>query len=137
MLKVVSIIMLAILSLNVMAEECANNLTELKAITQNNGLAVEWKENTNKNPLHLTLANSPGLLNLRLRTPKGEWATVTGTVCTKGDNYVAKVSKIVWGPEAPGIAKAAGIKELKLKLPYPNVLKVSVSLLSFEFHPAN
>ena len=137
MLKVVSIIMLAILSLNVMAEECANNVSELKAITQNNGLATEWKENTNKNPLHLTLANGPGLLNLRLRTPKGEWATVTGTVCTKGDNYVAKVSKIVWGPEAPGIAKAAGIKELKLKLPYPNVLKVSVSLLSFEFHPAN
>lgn len=135
-MKALLVVMISLFSFNLMAEECANNIAELKQITGNNGLALEWQENTNKNPLHLTLKDGGGQLNLRLRTIKGEWATVTGTVCTKGSNYIAKVSKIVWGPEAPGIAKAAGIKELKLKLPYPNVLKVSVSLLSFEFHPA-
>jgi len=136
MLKFVSIMFLLILSLNAFAEECASNLTELKGITKNNGLALNWTEDTNKNPLHLNLKDAGGVLNLRLKTAKGEWANVTGIICTKGDNYVAKVSKIVWGPEAPGIAKAAGIKEIKLKLPYPNVLKVSVSLLSFTFNPA-
>jgi hypothetical protein len=137
MMKILSIVFLAILSFNVMAEECANNVAELKGIVGNNGLSLHWKENTNKNPLLLTLNESAGSLNLRLRTAKGEWATVTGMICTRGDNYVAKVSKVVWGSEAPGIAKAAGIKEIKLKLPYPNVLKVSVSLLSFEFSPAD
>ena len=136
MLKFVSLMFLIVLSFNVMAEECASNLTELKGITKNNGLALNWSEDTNKNPLHLNLKDGGGELHLRLKTAKGEWANVTGIVCTRGDNYVAKVSKIVWGPEAPGIAKAAGIKEIKLKLPYPNVLKVSVSLLSFTFHPA-
>lgn len=136
MLKLVSIMFLVVLSLNAMAEECASNISELKGITKNNGLALNWTEDTNKNPLHLNLKDGGGVLQLRLKTAKGEWANVTGIVCTKGDNYVAKVSKIVWGPEAPGIAKAAGIKEIKLKLPYPNVLKVSVSLLSFTFSPA-
>lgn len=136
MLKIVSIMFLIVLSMNAMAEECASNLAELRGITKNNGLPLNWSEDTNKNPLHLNLKDGSGLLNLRLRTAKGEWANVTGIVCTKGDNFVAKVSKIVWGPEAPGIAKAASIKEIKLKLPYPNVLKVSVSLLSFTFNPA-
>lgn len=136
MLKLVSIMFLMVLSLNAMAEECASNIAQLKGITKNNGLALNWTEDTNKNPLHLGLKEGGGVLNLRLKTAKGEWANVTGIVCTRGDNYVAKVSKIVWGPEAPGIAKAAGIKEIKLKLPYPNVLKVSVSLFSFTFNPA-
>lgn len=137
MIKLISALLLLVLSLSVMAEECASNLAELKGITKNNGLALNWEEDTNKNPLHLNLKDGGGVLQLRLKTVRGEWANVTGIICTKGDNYVAKVSKIVWGPEAPGIAKAANIKEIKLKLPYPNVLKVSVSLLSFTFSPAH
>lgn len=128
---------LIILSFNVMAEDCASHISGLKNLVGNNGLPLNWTENTKKNPLQLTLKDGAGQLQLRLKTAKGEWANVTGTICTRGDNYVAKVSNIVWGPEAPGIAKAAGIKEIKLKLPYPNVLKVSVSLLSFEFNPAD
>lgn len=136
MMKFLSAFFLLVLSYNVMAQDCASNIAGLKNLVGNNGLPLQWAENTKKNPLLLTLKEGGGLLNLRLRTAKGEWANVTGTICTRGDNYVAKVSKIDWGPEAPGIAKAAGIKEIKLKLPYPNVLKVSVSLLSFEFNPA-
>lgn len=136
MMKFFSIMVLAIFSLNASAQDCASNIAQLKTLVGNNGLALNWTENTKKNPLHLTLKDGAGNLNLRLKTVKGEWANVTGVICTRGDNYVAKVAKIDWGPEAPGIAKAAGIKEIKLKLPYPNVLKVSVSLLSFEFSPA-
>lgn len=136
-MKLVSALFLIILSFNVMAEDCASHISGLKNLVGNNGLPLNWTENTKKNPLQLTLRDGAGQLQLRLKTAKGEWANVTGTICTRGDNYVAKVSNIVWGPEAPGIAKAAGIKEIKLKLPYPNVLKVSVSLLSFEFNPAD
>lgn len=137
MMKFISAMFLIILSFNVMAEDCASHISGLKNLVGNNGLPLNWTENTKKNPLQLTLKDGAGQLQLRLKTAKGEWANVTGTICTRGDNYVAKVSNIVWGPEAPGIAKAAGIKEIKLKLPYPNVLKVSVSLLSFEFNPAD
>lgn len=136
-MKFISAMFLIILSFNVMAEDCASHISGLKNLVGNNGLPLNWTENTKKNPLQLTLKDGAGQLQLRLKTAKGEWANVTGTICTRGDNYVAKVSNIVWGPEAPGIAKAAGIKEIKLKLPYPNVLKVSVSLLSFEFNPAD
>lgn len=137
MMKLISAMFLIILSFNVMAEDCASHISGLKNLVGNNGLPLNWTENTKKNPLQLSLRDGAGQLQLRLKTAKGEWANVTGTICTRGDNYVAKVSNIVWGPEAPGIAKAAGIKEIKLKLPYPNVLKVSVSLLSFEFNPAD
>lgn len=136
-MKLISAIFLIVLSFNVFAEDCASHISGLKTLVGNNGLPLHWSENTKKNPLQLSLKDGAGQLQLRLRTAKGEWANVTGTICTRGDNYVAKVSNIVWGPEAPGIAKAAGIKEIKLKLPYPNVLKVSVSLLSFEFNPAD
>lgn len=136
MIKLLALVIMLSASVSSFASECANNIESLKALVGNNGLALSWKENTNKNPLYLTLKNGSGNLNLRLKTAKGEWANVTGIICTKGDNYVAKVQNIVWGPEAPGLAKAANIKEIKLKLPYDSLLKVSVSLLSFEFSPA-
>lgn len=133
--KLLGLMLFFAVSLSANAQECANNIASLKTLVGNSDLALSWKENTNKNPLFLTLKDGPGLLNLRLKTAKGEWANVTGVICPRGSNYVAKVSKIEWGSEAPGIAKAAGIKEIKLKLPYQSLLKVSVSLLSFEFSP--
>jgi hypothetical protein len=138
MMKFMTLILLSMLSISVHAEDCASNSSQLKALVGNNGVAMNWRENTKKNPLSLSLRDGQGLMNLRLKTAEGDWANVTGVICSRGgDNYVAKVSSLAWGPAAPGIAKAAKIKEIKLKLPYPNVLKVSVSIFSFEFNPAD
>lgn len=135
MKKLLGIMLLFAISISAQAQECADSVASLKNLVGNSDLPLSWKENTNKNPLFLTLTNTPGAISLKLRTAKGEWADATGVICKKGSNYVAKVNKILWGPEAPGIAKASGVKEIKLKLPYQSLLKVSVSLVSLEFSP--
>lgn len=136
MIKTLGFIVFLLLSLPTHAQECAKNIAELKALVGNNGLPLNWKENSDKNPLVLNLKNGNGSLIVKLSSPKGDWATINGLICKKGDNYVAKVKdRIVWGPGAPGMVKAANIKELKLKLVYQSLLKVSVSFFSFEFSP--
>lgn len=136
MKKVLILITLLAFSAFAHAEDCASNVAELKNLVGNAGIALNWKENSNSNPLTLRLSNGGGQLRLKLTNHKGDWADVTGVVCRKGTNsYVARVSNIVWGPAAPGMVKAAGIKSLNLKLPYQSLLKVSVSLFSFEFSP--
>jgi hypothetical protein len=118
------------------ADECANNISELKAIVGNNGVALNWRENTKSNPLTLRLSNGNGLLRLKLTNQAGDWADVTGIVCKKNsETYEARVSNIVWGPAAPGMVRGTKLKTLKIKMPYQSQLKVSVMLFSFEFSP--
>lgn len=121
------------------ADECAKDLNELKALVGNNGISLNWRENIKNNPLTLRLSNGSGMLRLKLTNPKGDWADVTGVVCKKGpDSYEARVSNIVWGPQAPGVVKGRKISSMSIKLPYQSLLKVSVRVLinfSFEFSP--
>lgn len=118
------------------AQDCAKNITELKALVGNNGVALNWRENTKSNPLTLRLSNGGGQLRLKLTNQGGDWADVTGVVCKKSEgSYEARVSNIVWGPAAPGMVKGSNIRTLKIKMPYQSVLKVSVMLFSFEFSP--
>lgn len=137
MTKTLVLIILALFSVSSFAEECASNINELKALVGNNGVALNWRENTKSNPLTLRLSNGSGNLRLKLTNSKGDWADVTGVVCKKdkADSYVARVQNIVWGPAAPGIVKGKKISTLNLKLPYQSQLKVSVMLFSFEFSP--
>jgi hypothetical protein len=117
-------------------QQCATNITELKALVGNSDVSLQWKETSKSNPLTLRLSNGGGALRLKLTNQRGDWADVTGVVCKKGtDSYVAKVSNIVWGPAAPEMVKSANIKNINLKLPYQSVLKVSVSVFSFNFSP--
>jgi hypothetical protein len=118
------------------AEQCASNIAELKNLVGNSGLSMNWKENTKSDQLVLRLATGAGGLRLKLTKNGQDWGDVTGIVCKKDEqNYIAKVSNIVWGPAAPGMVRAASIKQIKLKLPYHSLLKVSVSFFSFEFSP--
>ncbi len=136
MTKLFTLIAILLISFASHAQECATTVAELKILMGNNGLPLNWAENTKKDPLTLRLSNGAGALRLKLTSPKGDWADVTGVICKKGmDSYVAKVNNIVWGPAAPNMVKAAKIKEFKIKMPYQTQLKVSVSFFSFEFSP--
>lgn len=118
------------------AEDCANTIAGLKNLVGNADAPLRWKENGSKNPLNLDLSSGSGVINLQLTTAKGKWADVAGVVCKTGpDSYVARVSSMTWGPAAPGMAKMAKISQIKLKMPYQSLLKVSVSFFSFEFSP--
>lgn len=121
------------------ADECAKNVTELKALVGNNGVSLNWKENIKNDPLTLKLSDGPGVLRLKLTNSKGLWADVTGLVCKTGaDAYEARVSNIVWGPAAPGVVKGRKISKMSIKLPYQSLLKVSVRVVinfGFEFSP--
>jgi hypothetical protein len=135
-MKVLILLSLMLFSFASLASECASNISELKALVGNNGIALNWHENTKSNPLKLKLSDGGNLLRLKLTNPDGDWADVTGVVCKKSqDSYVAQVSNIVWGPAAPGMVKGSKIKTLNIKLPYQSVLKVSVMFFSFEFSP--
>lgn len=123
-----------------LAEDCAKNMNELKNLVGNSGLPSVWKENTNNKSRQLTLklANAGGNLSLDLSVPGGNWAKVSGVICTTNerDSFVAKVSSMNWGPEAPGIVKFAGKpKTISLKLPYQSLLKVKAKGMSFDFSP--
>ncbi len=136
MMKALILITLMLFSVSSFADNCASNITELKALVGNNGVALNWKENTKSNPLNLRLSNGGNLLRLKLTNQGGDWADVTGIVCKKNsDTYEARVSNIVWGPSAPGMVKGRKINTLKIKMPYQSLLKVSVMLFSFEFSP--
>lgn len=136
MKKYLVLIAFMLFSLASHAEECASNITELKALVGNNGLSLDWKENIKSDPLILKLQNGGGSLRLKLSNSKGAWADVTGVVCKKDQtSFVARVSNIVWGPAAPGVVKGTNIKSINLKLPYQSLLKVKVMLFSFEFSP--
>ena len=118
------------------AQECASNISELRDLVGNDSISLNWRENSNKNTLTLRLSNSGDNLRLKLTSPKGDWAEVTGIICKKNaTSYVARVSNIVWGAGAPGMVRGSKIKSINLKLPYHTLLKVSVSLFSFEFSP--
>lgn len=117
------------------AQECAKDLTELKALVGNNGISLQWKENIKTDPLQLKLSNGPGMLRLKLTNPKGDWADVTGLICKKGSHYEARVNNIVWGPAAPSVVKGRKIKTMSIRLPYHSQLTVSVRVLvNFSFH---
>ena len=129
---------LAFFTLGAQAQECASNTEELKDLIGNSGLAMSWVENTNKADRRLTLklANSGGGLSLDLAVPAGNWAHVKGVICKVGpENFVAKVSSMTWGPQAPGLVKMAGKPStIKLQLLYPTVLKVTAKGMSFQFN---
>lgn len=139
MKKFLVLITMMFFSLVSRADECAKNMTELKALVGNNGISMNWRENIKNDPLTLRLSNGNGLLRLKLTNNKGDWADVTGVVCKKGaDSYEAKVSNIVWGPAAPSVVKGRKISTMGIKLPYQSLMKVSVRVLinfSFEFSP--
>lgn len=136
MKKVLILITLMLFSVVSRADDCASNITQLKALVGNNGLSLNWKENIKNNPLNLRLSNGGSLLRLKLTNQGGDWADVTGIVCKKSEgSFEARVSNIVWGPAAPGMVKGSNIKTLKIKMPYQSLLKVSVMLFSFEFSP--
>lgn len=134
-----SLILMSLMTFSISShaqQQCASNVTELKTLVGNSDISLNWKETSKSNPLTLRLSNAGGALRLKLTNQKGDWADVTGVICKKAtDSYVARVSNIVWGPAAPGMVKAAGIKSINLKLPYQTQLKVSVSLFSFDFGP--
>lgn len=137
-----SILALVLLSLSVsaMAQDCAKNMNELKELVGNASLSSTWKENTKNKSRQLTLklANAGGNLSLDLSVPGGNWASVTGEICATGerDSFVARVSSMNWGPEAPGLVKLAGKpKTISLKLPYQSLLKVKAKGMSFDFSP--
>ncbi len=135
-MKSLLLIALMIFSFASQAEECASNISELKTLVGNSDISLNWKETSRSNQLILRLSNGPGALKLKLTKNGGDWADVTGIVCKKSEgSYVARVSNIVWGPAAPGMVKGANIRSMNLKLPYQSLLKVSVSLFSFEFSP--
>lgn len=135
MAKFIFIVVISFMS-SAYAQECASTVKALKELVGNNSVSMNWKENTNKNPLTLRISNEDGKLLVGLTSPKGQWARVKGVICKKSsDTFIAKVDEIVWGEAAPRLARGKKIKELKLKLPYHTLLKVSVSLFSFEFSP--
>jgi len=127
-------IILILASFSAQANECASSISELRDLVGNADLPVNWIEK-GKDPLVLSVKNGGDKLALRIRKGSASWADVTGVICRKGKNYVAKVENISWGSAAPGVVKGVKIKEMSLKLPYHSQLKVSVSLLSFEFTP--
>lgn len=137
-----SIIALALFSLSLsgFAQDCARNMNELKDLVGNASLSSTWKENTKNKSRQLTLklSNAGGNLSLDLSVPGGNWAKVTGEICSTGQigSYVARVSSMNWGPEAPGIVKFAGKpKTIGLSLPYQSLLKVRAKGMSFDFSP--
>ncbi len=118
------------------AEECASTISGLRDLIGNPAGPINWTETAKKNPLDLRLSQGSGVINLKLSKSGQSWADITGVVCKLGqDSYVARVSTLTWGPAAPGMAKMAILKELKIKLPYQTMLKVSASIFSFEFRP--
>jgi hypothetical protein len=118
------------------AEECASTIGGLRNLIGNPAATINWTENARKNPLDLRLSQGSGVINLKLSKNGESWADITGVVCKLGqDSYVARVSTLTWGSAAPGMAKMAKLKELKIKLPYQTMLKVSASIFSFEFRP--
>ena len=139
MKKFLVLITMMFFSLASQANDCAKNVSELKALVGNNGISLHWRENIKNDPLTLRLSNGSGLLRLKLTNPKGDWADVTGIICKKGqDSYEARVSNIVWGTAAPGVVKGRKISTMNIKLPYQALLKVSVRVLlnfNFDFSP--
>ena len=136
-MKLLSLIFLLQLSFSAFAQDCANSTDSLRALVGNSDLPLTWLENAKKNQLTLKLKNSNGVLDLNLTTAKGNWAHVTGVICKVGENsFVARVSNMTWGPAAPGMVKMMGkLKELKLRLPYQSLLRVTAKGFSFEFSP--
>lgn len=133
MKKILVMFIIMLMSASAFSSECASNMDELKMLVGNSDLSVKWLEKS-KDPLALSLKNEGSLLGLKLKKDGAPWADVTGIICRKGQNYVAKVTSMKWGEAAPGIAKKTSIKEITIKLPYQSMLKVSIMLFSFEFH---
>lgn len=140
MLKILTALLLLQISAVTHAEECASNVAQLKNIVGNSALPLTWTENTSNKSRQLTLrlGNAGGVMSLDLSVPGGNWAKVKGVICSTGnaDSYIAKVTTMSWGSEAPGIVKFAGKpKTISLKLPYQSLLKVKAKGMSFEFSP--
>ncbi len=136
MLKLVTLVVFFVAAVPSFAQECASDVQSLRALVENKGLATVWKENTNKNPYTLTIADGGGALLLKVRSQKGEIASAHGVICERGDNFAARLKEIKWGAEAPGLAKATSFKEIKIKFIYDSVMKVSISIFGFEFMAA-
>lgn len=135
-MKVLVALLFVLFTATSFAQECASNVSSLRNLVGNADVPLKWRENSGKNTLELDLGQKSGLILLKITSPKGDWATIQGQICKTGQiNYVAKINTIEWGPAAPGMAKMAGVKEIKIKFPYPNLMKVSVSFFGFEFSP--
>lgn len=137
-MKKLFLILISLFSLSSFAQDCASNLTQLKALVGNSAFPVTWSEMGDKNPFLLKITERNNLLNLRLTTKNGEWAMMDTRICKKSsDKFTAEVKKIVWGPAAPDIARGRSVKEVGISLPYQSVLKVSISVFwKGEFEPA-
>ena len=137
MKKVLVLLTFMLFSLASRAQECATDVAGLRNLVGNAGISMNWIE-TKKGDRQLTLrlSNAGGQLRLKLTNPHGDWADMTGTICKKSDDtFIAKVSKTVWGSEAPFLAKAAGVKTLEIKLPYHTVMNINVKGFKFNFSP--
>lgn len=139
MKKLFLILTISLFSLSSFAQDCASNLSQLRALVGNSAFPLTWSEMGDKNPFLLRITERDNLLNLRLTTKNGEWAMMDTRICRKGsDRFTAEVKQIVWGPAAPSIARGRSVKEVGISLPYQSVLKVSISVFwKGEFQPAN
>jgi hypothetical protein len=122
-------------TLTAMADECASNISQLKMLVGNRGLSTDWIENAER-PVRLRFKDAKKGLIVLISDSKGQIAEMTTEVCRKGDNYIANVKAVTWGPAAPSALKNRSVSSMKIKLPYQSVMKVSISLMTFEFSPS-
>ena len=122
-------------SLTAFADECASNISQLKTLVGNRGLPTDWIENAER-PVRLRFKDAKKGVIVLISDSKGQIAEMTTEVCRKGDNYVANVKGLSWGPAAPAALKSRSVTSMKIKMPYQSVMKVSISLMTFEFSPA-
>lgn len=133
-MKYITFFLMICWSVSSLAQECATDLASLRKLVGNADISLNWTERNKAPPLKLKVGQSSGRLTLNLTKGGAKWADVTGSICKKGNNYVAKVGSMTWGPAAPGLVKGSSIKELNIKLPYQSELHVSVAVFKFVFN---
>ncbi len=119
------------LSINAMAA-CASNLSELRALVGDNAFSGRWQETTANDgrPLQLTLSQS-----LHMTFTKGgqAWANGAATICESGNNYVARLPSITWGPAAHRLIRGRRSANFTIAIPRQNVIRVSTGGWSGNF----
>ena len=112
-------------------DNCASSINELRNLIGDQETSMSWLEKASNPQKQLTLriTDSAGLIRLRLTSPRGEWALMSGEIChVEGTRYVANLkSDIVWGPASPSIIKGSKIRTVNLNLTSSKQLKVSVT----------
>jgi hypothetical protein len=125
------ILSLSIVSSSALAD-CASNLTELRALVGDNAFRSRWQETTASDgqPLQLTLTQT-----LHMTFTKGgqTWASGAATICESGNNYVARLPSITWGPAAHPMIRGRRSANFTIAIPRQNVIRVSTGGWSGNF----